>query len=65
LRSSIRPGLSARRHVCIAQDIRFGFQILQRVLDDIADADDADQISVGDHGQLPDAVMRHQAHGAL
>jgi len=35
------------------------------MLDDITNADNADQISVGDHGQMPDAVTRHQAYGAL
>ena len=33
--------------------------------DDIADADDADEFAVGNRGQMPHAVMRHQAHGAL
>jgi hypothetical protein len=62
---SLSLQISARRHVCVPQDIRFGFQIFQPVLDDISDADDADQISVSGHGQMPDAMVRHQSHGAL
>ena len=35
------------------------------MLNDIADADDADEFAVGNRGQMPHAVMGHQAHGAL
>ncbi len=35
------------------------------MLDDIADADDADEFAVSKHEQMPHTVARHQAHGAL
>src|SRR5580693_6462370 len=59
------PGLSARRYVCVPQDIRFGFQIFQPMLDDVADADDADELAIVSHRQMAHAVIRHQAHRAL
>ena len=55
---------SVRRYVCVPQDIRFSFQILQSMLYDITDADNADQLAVCNHEQMPHTVMRHQAHGA-
>ena len=59
------PSVSVSCQVCVPEHIRFGFQIFQPVPDDIADADDADELAVGNRGQMPHAVMRHQAHGAL
>ena len=54
-----------RRYVCITQNIRFIFQIFQPMLNDIANADDTDKIAVSNHEQMPQTVIRHQAHGAL
>jgi hypothetical protein len=53
-----------RRYVCVTQDIRFSFQIFQPMLNDIADANDANEFAVGNHGQMSHSVMRHEAHGA-
>ena len=63
--SGMASGVSAHRYVGVPQHIRFGFQIFQPMLDDIADADDADELAVGNRGQMPHAVMPHQARGAL
>jgi len=40
------PEPSARGVVNVPQDVRLKLQILQSMLDDIADADDADQLAV-------------------
>src|SRR5690606_12950991 len=37
-----------------------GLQLLDRALDDVADADDAGQPSVRHHGDVPDAVGGHR-----
>src|ERR1700726_2030485 len=63
--SGMASGVSARRYVGVSQHVRFGFQILQPMLDDIADADDADELAVVDYRQMPYAMVRHQAHRAL
>ncbi|HMA72103.1 MAG TPA: hypothetical protein VKP67_11525 [Xanthobacteraceae bacterium] len=56
---------SVSRYIRVPQDIRFNFQFFQPLLDDIADADDADKFAVGKDGQMPHAVICHQAHSAL
>ena len=37
-----------RRDVGVSQDVRLSFQVFQPMLDDIADADDADEFAVVD-----------------
>jgi len=59
------PGVSAHRQVCVPQDICFGFQIFQPMLDDIAHTEDADELAVVNHRQMSYAMIRHQAHHAL
>jgi hypothetical protein len=56
---------SACRDVFVPQDVCFGFQIFQPNFDDVADANDADEASLGNDRQMPQAVICHQAHGAL
>jgi hypothetical protein len=61
----LATALLARRYLCIPHDIRFGFQIFQSMLDDVANADDADELAVDNNGQMPHAMIRHQTHRAL
>ena len=49
-------GLSAYRQVYVAQDICFSFQIFQPLLDDI---DDADELAVVNHQQMPHVIICH------
>src|ERR1700738_1845518 len=42
--------------VSVPQNIRFGFEIFQSILHHIADADNAGQVAVGDHNQMPHPV---------
>src|SRR5215467_890077 len=56
---------SVSRYIRVPQDVRFNFQFFQPLLDDIADADDADEFAVGKDGQMPHTVICHQAHSAL
>jgi hypothetical protein len=50
---------SVRRYVSVAQDIRFGHQIIQEVFCNIAYAYDANEFAVGHYGQIPHAVSQH------
>jgi hypothetical protein len=54
--------ISVRCYVSVPQDIRFRFQIFQSILHDITDADDADEVAVGHHNQMPHPVVGHQGH---
>jgi hypothetical protein len=45
------PSGSTHRQIYVPQDVRFGLQILQPKLDDIADADDADEVALSNHEQ--------------
>jgi hypothetical protein len=35
------------------QNIRFGFEVFEPILHDITDADDASEVTVGHHNQVP------------
>ena len=53
-----------RGHVGITQDVGLTLQILQTVLDYIADADDTGEIAVAQHRHVADAMAGHQLHHA-
>src|SRR5882672_7266462 len=55
---------SMRCDIRIAQNIRLKLKILKTVLDDIADADDPDELVAAKHRQVPRAITGHQAHHA-
>ena len=50
--------------VGVAQDGRLGSQLIQAVLHGIADADQAHEPAALEHGQVSDAMARHQAKHA-
>jgi hypothetical protein len=60
-----QPAPSACSDVNVSQDVRFHFQIIHPALDDIADADNADELTVSDDGQMAHAMTRHQVHSLL
>src|SRR3712207_9081204 len=53
---------SAASQVGVAQDLRLQLQLVESVLDDIADADDPDQAPVGQHRQVALARVGHGGH---
>src|SRR5664280_704420 len=48
-----------------AQALPFAYQLVHAVLDDVADAHDADQPTALDHRHVSDPVLGHQPHQAL
>src|SRR5262245_46588405 len=49
----------------VAQHVGLQLQLVQPVLDDVTDADDALEPSIDDHRQVPHAQPRHPAHHFL
>src|SRR5450759_1051849 len=65
-----RSCLSCRRARLAGADVAdqallFGYQLVHAALDDVADADDADQPTSLDHRHVSDPVLGHQPHQAL
>ena len=55
---TLRSGLV---HVAV-ELVALELQLVDPVLDHVADADDADQLPVGDHGHVPDPALGHDLH---
>jgi hypothetical protein len=56
---------SMRADVGIAQDFGLELQIVQTMLDHIADADDTGELAVAQHRHVAHAMARHQVHHAI
>src|SRR5690242_13251574 len=55
----------APRPCDVAQHIGFALLLVEAVLDEVADADEADELAVFHHRQVADAVRGHQRHDGV
>lgn len=59
---AVHPGVGASGADIAHQLVALGLQLVDPVLDHVADADDADQPVVLDHRHVADPPVRHEAH---